>query len=249
MKINREKLVQHLQRVVCGGQITEAVFTETFATAAITLDHQLFVAAPALPKTRPVLLKVGESAGLPDLKLLLWALDVNSGVGNEAVDVEVRLENRRLVVDEGERGKLELMTADERTIGTRLEDETVQALFNKAPAVGEGGIPLTRQFVESVRKVYSGLKEDEVELSVGPKGGELLIGTGETANRFRVPFEQGKVKEKYSLLFGAHLVAVLGVLVNFNEAMLYLGGPESFALIDDGGYQYILSPHVKSADA
>lgn len=240
-------MVQHLQRITCGGQVTEAVFTGAFATTAVTPDHCLMVIAPALPKTR-VLVKKGESVGVAELGKLVRALGVLSGEGKEAVDVEVKLEAHRLVIDEEHRGVIRLMTAAPKTIGTAVEEKVANQLVEKAPASGEGGIPLTRSLVEGIRSTFALLKATELELFVGPKGGKIRVGN-DNSDTAEFASEDLKSDEEYTLLFGDHLVDVLGVVTNFNEAMMYLSGPETLIKIDDGGYQYFLSPRSKGEDA
>ncbi len=245
MKVNREKLVRHLQRISCGGQVGEAVFTGTFGTVALIPTHQLLVTAPSLPKTK-VLFKKAEPAGIAELPKLMKALSVLAGTGNEAVDVVLEMDGFRLVVDEGERGKLRLMTAKPKTIATFVEEETVKALLAKAPEE-KNGIALQRTLLDGIRNTFSLFKATEIELHVGPKGGKVRVG-GDNADNAEFESDALKAEEEYILLFGEPLVDVLSVVTNFNEAMLYLGGPNNFILIDDGGYRYILNPNRKSAD-
>jgi hypothetical protein len=245
MKIDRESLVRHLQRIVCGNQVTEVVFSGAFETAALTPDNLLLVLAPSLAKTRPLF---KDPVGVAELAKLVKALSVLAGSANEAAKVNVAVEKHRLVVDEGERGVLRLMTAEPRTIATSVEQETVDKLLAKAPALGKDGIPLTRQLVEGIRSTFSLFNATEVSLFVGPDGGKVRVGNT-NSDLAEFESEQLKASKEYALLFGAHFVQVLGVITNYTEAMLYLGGPKSFVLIDDGGYKYLMSPQAKSEDA
>lgn len=244
MKIKRVLLIQHLQRVICGGQITEAVFEGTFGTTALTPSHQLLVIAPRLPKPKTALFK--EPVGIAELSKLVKALGVLAGEGNEALDVNVKIEKHRLVVDEEHRGILRLMTAAPKTIGTHIEAAVQKKLMLKAPKM-DAGIPLTRELVEGIRSTFALFKAAEIELFVGPKGGRLQVG-GDNADQAEFASEDLKAATEYSLLFGSYLVDVLGVVSNFNEAVLCLGGPGNFVMVVDGGYKYLLAPQSRSKD-
>jgi len=253
VKIKRDALTRHLNRVACGGQVSEAVFTGAFATTALTLDHLLLVNAPELPGTEGL----PGMVGVADLGKLIKGLAVLAGEGPEAIDVEIRVEEHRLVIDEGHRGVIHLLTAAPKTIGTRLEPETVQKLMAKAPelppkAKKKGGapgvIPITQSLIVGVRNTFTLFKATEVELFVGPKGGKIRVGND---NSDIVEFASAELKAaaEYSLLFGEHFVDVFGVVTEFSEAFLLLGGPGEFIMIADGGYRYLLSPRSKGADA
>lgn len=251
MKINREKLTHHISRIMCGGQIDEAVFTGTFETKAMTPDHQLLLYAPSIPtKGRSVLLKKSDApVGVADLGLMVKELGMASGVGNEAVDVEVAFvqegDRLRLKLNEGERGQVGHLTAQPKVIGTKVEEDTFQQLM--AQASQEHGIPLTRVLVDGIRKAFSVYKAQELMVSVGPKGGEVCVGN-ENTHMYKFPSEELKAPEAYALRFGPHFADVLGTVTNYNEAMLYLSGPDGCVMIDDDGYKYVLMPLQQSAD-
>ncbi len=250
MKTKRDLLIRHLHRISCKGQINEVVFSAAFAAAALSLDHLLLVLAPTLPKTN-VLFKKNEDAGIADLSKLIRALGVLSGAGKESVDVEIRHEHRNgdhcIVIDEDYRGLLKLLVAAPKTIGTSIEQEVVGKLLAKAPKANGVGIPLTRALVDGIRETFSLLKAEEIELQVGPDGGVVRVG-GEHTDSAEFTSEDLKSPKVYTLTFGGHFVDVLSTVVNFNEAMLYLGNPKSPALVDDVGYQYLLLPKSKPAD-
>lgn len=244
MKLDRAQVVKHLQRIGCGGQITEAVFSGAFGTSALTPDQHLLVIAPPLPKGKTLF---KEPAGMPDLSLLMKALAVLSGEGNEAIKVDLQFENHRLVIDEEHRGILRLMTAKPKTIGTYVEEDIVTKLLAKAPTAKQLGIPLTRNLVEGIRNTFSMLKVTEVELFIGPKGGKIRVG-GEHSHVAEFESDELKATKEYSLLFGDHIVDALGVVTNYDEAVLCLGGPKGFAMIEDGGYRYLIGSQTRSKD-
>lgn len=256
VKVKRDTLIRHLGRVTCGAQITEAVFTDAFATVALTPDHLLLVVAPNLPGAES-LPKAG--VGLANLAKFGKALRVLAGEGPEAIDVDISVADHRLVIDEGHRGVIEMLAADPKTIGTRLEPETVEKLMAKAPVLpkakskkqsiaGPGVIPITQTLIAGVRNTFSLFQAREIELFVGPKGGTIQLGN-ENADIIKFASEELKAEEEYSLLFGQHFIDVLSVITEFSEAFLLLGGPGQFIAIADGGYRYVLSPMAKSADA
>ncbi len=246
-KYKREMLLQHLTRVGCGGQITEAVFTGAFATTAITPDNLLLVIAPGLPKTN-VIFKKDQRVGIAELPKLMRAINVIAGAGNESVNVNMTYEDHRLVLDEEERGVLRLITAQPKTIGTQVTDAVVKKLLAKIPKQDGKGIPLTRALVEGIRATFSLFKATEIELFVGPKGGKVRVGN-DNADMAEFPSDDLKASKSYSLLFGQAIVDVMGIITDYSQAMLYLGGPDQFVVVADGGYQYILSPRAKGADA
>lgn len=241
MKSHRAALVQHLEKIACGGQVTEAVFSEGFATQALTPDHLLLVLAPSLPGIEPL----EEEIGMADLGTIIKSFGMAAGEGNEAADVDLRVEDHRLVIDEEHRAVIKLMTASPKTIGTRVEDATVKKLMAKAPTAK--GISLTRGLIDGIKNTFSGFKVQEVELFVGPKGGMIRVGN-ENGHFAEFPSKALKAKEEYSLLFGEALVDVLAQVTDFSSAELRLGGPGNFIVVQDGDYQYLLSPKSRGAD-
>ena len=246
MKRNREELIKHLQRIACGGQVDEVVFSEGFATSALTPDHLLCVIAPSLPKA-----DLKQEVGVGRLHFFMKALGALSGVGNDAVEVNITVKEHRLLLNEDERGKQFLLTANPSTIGTRIEEETREKLLAAAPD-DEDGIPLTRALVEGIQNTFALYKAEEVELHIGAKKGKYSVGN-ENSDYSEFPDKSlahgGKKADDYSLLFGQHLIDVLGIISNYSEASLCLGGPDTMILIKDGEYRYILSPRSKGAEA
>ncbi len=245
MKLNRKDLIKHLQRISCGGQVDEVVFSEGFATSALTQDHLLCVIAPSIPKA-----DLKGEIGIGRLEFFVKALGALSGVGNDAVEVNITVKEHRLLLNEDERGKQFLLTANPSTIGTRIEEETREKLLAAAP---EGdGIPLTRALVEGIQNTFALYKAEEVELHIGAKKGKYSVGN-ENSDYSEFPDKSlahgGKKADDYSLLFGQHLIDVLGIISNYSEASLLLGGPDTMIMIKDGEYRYILSPRSKGAEA
>ena len=243
MKIKRTDLVHHLQRIACGGQITEAVFSGAFGTTALTPSQQLCVIAPPIPKARAL---QKDPIGIAELGKLMRALAILSGQGSEAVDVQLRLEKHRLIVDEAHRGVLKLMTAVPKTIGTYIDEATGKKLLAKCPKQKDG-IPLTRELVEGIRATFSLFKATEIELFLGPKGGKVRVGSTK-ADMAEFASDDLKADKEYSILLGDYFVDVLGVIANYNEALLCVGGESTFVLVVDGGYKYILSKLARPKD-
>lgn len=244
MKVRRATLVQHFQKIMCGGQITEAVFTDGFATQALTPDELLLVLAPSLPNVQPL----KDEIGLADLGTVVKSFGFIQGEGNESIDVSLRVEDHRLVVDEEHRGVLRLMTASPQHIGTKVEQATVDKLKAKAPS-GKG-IALTKALIDGIVNCYTGFKAAEIELFVGPKGGKVQVGNenGHTAEFPSKDLKTGAKGETYSLLFGEQFVDVLAQVTDYSSATLRLNGPQQFIVITDGAYEYYLSPRSRAAD-
>lgn len=243
MKLNRAAFIQHLQRIRLGGLIPEAVFSGAFETTALTKDQLLIVFAPGLPKVE----ELSEEIGIADLEKLKNSLSFLSGSGSEGTDVMIDVEGFRLVIDEGHRGILRLLTAAPSTIGTRMKEETVEKV--KAVAPSEDGIPLGKALVEGVCATFKGFKAEEVEIQIDAKGGKIVVGNENAdISEFDLGIKGKKGREEYTLLFGKHLIEVFSILTNFDEAKLFLGGPSSMVKVQDGAYEYIMSPRSRGSE-
>lgn len=242
MKLNRSAFTTHIKKIHCGGLIPGAVFREAFACRALSEDQLLMIDAPSLPKSE----KLKDAIGIANLDLLARAAAHLPGEGNAGATLNLTVADHRLLVNEGERGELSLMTASPRTIGSKVEDHTVDAMLGKLDKDNQEGIPLTRVLVEGITSTFSLLKAEEIELVVGPDGGEVVVGN-ENSHMGHFEFDY-KTEEEYALLFGKHIVSVLGQIDNFADARLYLTTPDGFIGITDGPYTYILSSKARGAD-
>lgn len=244
MKIQRAALVQHLRRVQCGGQIKEAIFGPGLEVNALTPDQLMLVVAPAIGE------KVLETeVGLADLDKLRVELGTLASDGDEegsAGEVDVTIDaEQKLVLDAGPvRGlRARLMTAQPRTIATRVDSKIVDQLVDK---IGTDVVPLTPRVLKDVSKQFSALKAEEVTLKIGPLGGKIMVGEehGDTAE---LSIPELKATEPFELVFGRHLIDALASVTD-EAAVLYLSGPGGNAVVEDGEYRYILSPRHRSAD-
>lgn len=241
MRINRSKLIQHLSRLACSGQCTEVVFRDAFSANALTPDQLLLVSVPDLEGSEPLTAEIG----VADLGLLTKALRLLPGEGNTGIEVDVYVQDNRLIIDDGVRGVQRLLTAAPKTIGTRIEVETVDKLFATFDSVVE--VPLPQGVLEGVCSAFALYKAEEVELSVSAAGVKIAVGTEKT-HRAEFALSDTALMQSYSLLFGKHLVDVFAVITDFSSAKLCLSGPAKPILIEDGEYSYILSPRSRSAD-
>jgi hypothetical protein len=242
MKMKREKLVRHLEKISCNGQVKEAIFTKGFALQAMTPDHLLLVVAPSLKGVEPLT----DDIGVTDLPLFVKALGLMAGEGNEGVEVDVRVEKHRLVIDEGSRGVQRLMTAAPRTIATRVEPETVGKVKEKVNREDDG-IALTRSLIDGIRNTFAAYKAVEVELLVGPEGGKVRVGSTKS-HLAEFESEALTADEEYTLLFGEQFIDVLSVITDFSSAVMRLSGPEGIVAIEEGSYAYYLSPRARAAE-
>ena len=91
MLIDREKLIKHLNRIYCNGQIGELVLQPDFGARAITVDQTLLVVAPELEGVEPLSAEVG----VMDLKLLIRSLD---GLGSDDPQVSLEFTGNRILI-------------------------------------------------------------------------------------------------------------------------------------------------------
>ncbi len=242
MKVDRDVMARHLGRIACNGRIQGAVFSGSFRTAALSEDHLLMVLAPELEGGAAL----AEDLGIPSLSVLLNALKV-VGSGTGGAEVEMRVSDHRLVIDEGGRGVLRLITAAPRTISSYVPVEIVQALEAKAPGADSAPtIALTPQLLAAVRDTFTLFKADEVEVTLGPTGGTIRVGN-EKSNVADFPFD-AQADDEYTLLFGEHLVDVLRTVSDDGTARLILGAPDAPSCVEDGAYRYLLGPTRRAAD-
>lgn len=244
MKLERSAVVSHLNRVACGSQIAEAVFGPGLSTRAMTVDTLLFVIADPLPKAEGLFAEVDGGVGLADLPTVIRAFGMLPG-DSEAEHVNVKLVNDKLVLDNGARGVLRLLTAEPHTISSRVDDADADELLTQVPK--KGGVPLTEELVRSICSAFTGFRAEEVELFVGPTGGRVRVGT-QHGNVAEFASKDLKAPEKYSLLFGSHLPDVLARVEDYENARLFLAGPDKFITVQDGRYRFILDPVVRAAD-
>lgn len=239
MHIDRKDLALHLHRISCRGQIKEAVFSGAFATAAITPDMLLLVIAPGLNGVDPL----PQEIGLADLEKLVTACRLFTDQGEEVgAEAEIDVVDNVLVI-QNQRGRSRLITGAPKTIATRVAPETVKALEGQ---IGTLSVPLTRESIEDVRDAFSGLKAEEVTLTVGPEGGLICIGVP-NSDQAELPLPDLKAPEQYDLTFSAHLIDVLSTVTD-EDAVVVLAGPGKLIAIRDGEYSYLLSPRAPSAE-
>lgn len=242
MKVTRAALRSHLDKIICGGQVNEAVFSDGFGVQALTPDLLLLILAPSIPGAESMKKEIGIS-DLPRLRRALGFVPAEEE-GDEDT-VELQLEDNRLVIEESGRGTLKIQTARPKTISTRPGADTVEKLMAQAPT-GKG-IRLTRSLIDGIRNTWAGFDVQEVEVFVGPKGGMVRVGNSEVGDFGEFPSKDLKAKQKYSLLFGAHFVNALEQVTD-EKAELLLAGPGKFVIIKDGDYRFLLSPRVRGAD-
>lgn len=241
-RILREKFVNHLQRIACGGMIKEVIFKGAFAADALTADHMLLVVAPDLDDVE----ELEGNVGIGDIKKLIAALGFIGGDGDEAADVDVSMQNGRLTIDESTRNaRVLLVTANPKTIATRVEEATVAKLLDKIEQADAGTVTLGVDLIDDVRRVFSGLKADTVKLITGPNGGFLKVGTENSdAAEFFSPALTSA--QPYTLNFGEHLIQVFGIVSG--DVVLRLPGPNSQTIaIEDEGFTYLISAKAQAA--
>lgn len=247
MKVKRAALSLHLKKISCNKQIEEAVFEGSFESSPVTEDRQLAIFAPPLEGAEPL---AGE-LGIASISLLLDSLEVLKGDGNEAefVEIDVIEEGgfQRLLIDEGYRGKLSLVTAHPSAVNSRVGEGGLEKV-RKAMPEGDG-IPLTGSLINNTVSVFKLFKAEEVELQLGPDGGKMIVGNSHS-QMGSFPLPELKAASPFSVLLSRQFIDVISNVTNYAEAALILGdGPRSPIVIRDGAYTFVLSPRVKPSDA
>ena len=234
MKLKRDDMKRHLKRIACGGLIDEVVFHGAFEAIALSDDQLLAVIAPIAPGAK----KLKQEIGIGRLGHLQKALDLLKGSGQDAVNVRLRVETHRLVIDDQERGSQYILTAQPSTIGTQVEPETAKAFAAKVDEMLElEPIGIGDRITLGIQSTFKGLAAEEVELHVGEEDGYAIVGneTNSDFARIEIPgLGHGGESDDFSLLFGRELVEVLGIIHNFSTACLYVSGPGSMIMIQDG---------------
>lgn len=235
MQIKRSEFLSHLRRVWCNGQVKEVVFDGGFGAMALTPDHLLLVLAPPLVPGPGL----GTEFGVADMDILAKAPAMIPG-STEDVALDVRLEDERLVIDEGERGVIRLLTAAPRVIATRFEEGKVAALLAKADP---NEILLPAPVVAAVKSTFSGLRAEETELHLDAFGGTIRVGAeNQHVAEFRLA--QLKTATPYKVTFGGQLIDVFTVVEG--GATIHLN--PSLMLIAANGFRYLLSPRVRGVE-
>lgn len=240
MKLVRSQLVSHLKRISCNGQIAEACFRRGLASWALTPDHLLLVDAPTVKGATKLIAKKSDEVGIVDIQTVIRSCSMIAGDDTEHVDLS--LEDNRLVITE-EEGSIRLLTAEPRTVATRIEEDIVTSLSEK---IGDHEIPLLPSVINKVRTTFSGLRAERVLLEVGKKGGQISVG-GEFAHEAHLPMPELKDSNPYTLMFGQHLIDVLTTVVE-TTAVLKLSGEGGVVAVIDGEYRYMLSPRSQAAE-
>jgi hypothetical protein len=250
MRILRNQLVDHLQRIMCGGAVKEVIFTGAFEARALTTDHQLLVIAPPLEGATEL---APEPIGIGNLERVVRALSFIAGDGDELADVDVSFDPdvsgaRCLVIDESARSaRVTLITANPRTITTRVEPATVEQILAGLVTDGAGHILLDAALVDDVQRAFSGLNAETVVLSATPDGGIIRVGGGNSdgAEFFSGALTVAPDQPEVTLTFGANLIGALKAASSngVDDVTLRLplpNGPRMIA-IEGAGFSYLLS--------
>lgn len=234
MNFKREDLIDHLKRISCGGRIKQVIFSGAFQAAALTPDQLLLVVAPALDCDE----ELAAPIGVADLDLFVKALEMMPG-SEEDIGVDITVEDHRLVINETGRGSVRLLTAQPRTIETRVEQEIVDTLMKQ---VGGVMVPLTESLIASIKRAFAGLQATSVEIVAGLLAGHVRVGD-DTSHFAEFPLPDLRSPDgEYRLNFGQHLINVLSTVDT--DATMYLGGAQKPVVVQDGEYNYLLSPRA-----
>lgn len=237
MLIDKDRIVGHLKKLRCNGQIQEAIVVGAFSSAAVSASQELIVIVPGLDKVEPL---SSEPVGVVDLELFIRALGSLSG---DKGDIGIVFENNRIRAEQRHGGKMSFAVASPTTIGTRISAETqVQAV-----AFIEKGVEvaLDQTTVNGVLETAKLLKAEEIQINVRVAGGNIFVGAEVSHN---ATFEVAKLvpvvgTPDYTLhINAAILLAVFEQITDYTQAKLILTGPDSMVAVREGGYIYIISP-------
>lgn len=241
MLLDKRKLTDHLSRILCGGQIKEAVMHGAFECHAITVNTQLLVIVPPLPKAETL----PEEVGILDLDLVNRLISTLSGDGGE---VGLEIKGNRLLAEQRHGGKIKMVTAAPSTISTRIGADKVtgaMALFER-----EGKkVPLNQSTVQGVLETSRLLKATQINLTVGPEGSTFVVGQGnEHSHTAEFALGQLKADVTYELPIDANILTdVFSGVSDFTQAELVVTGPDSLVMVQEGGYKYVISPQRAAA--
>jgi hypothetical protein len=241
MNLRREDLIEHLKRITCSGKVKQAIFSGAFSAQALTPDHLLLVKAPGLDGVED------EDAleapiGVADMDLFIKSLSMIPG-SEDDVGCDVSVENHRLVINEPGRGSVRLLTAQPRTIETRVEDAVVESLLGD---IGDIVVPLSFGLLSGVQRAFEGLKATDVEMVLGPSGGSIRVGD-EASHMAQFPLAELTSGTPLKLNFGEHFISVLKT-VNPDAVMYIPIESNKPIIVQDGDYYYMLSPRSFGAD-
>lgn len=237
MNVPKLSLIAHLDRIHCNGEVGEVVLSDRFAATAVTADRQLMVYTTGLSEVEPLPAEVG----VVDLPLFLNSV---KALGEEDGRVSVDFTDHRVVVEERNRAKIQMVTASPETIGTRVDATNGQLLLDK---VKEGQrIVLAESVVRDLLKLAQLLKADTWTAQVNP--GYIIWTVGQQSSHFAevtmiAPGDRKFTEHPYELVFNSRaLVSVLKQVTDFTQTAFVITGPASLVAVTDPLYTYLLSP-------
>lgn len=242
MKIDRRRLLTHLERIHCGGAISRVDFAGPFE--GVGRKRPLTVLAPRLSATEPL----PGAVGVTDLKRMIVSLRLGT---SEEVSIDV--EPTKLVINvvlstpnapppKPLVGTAPIRTSSPRWIGTEEVNGLRSWVAEEQPdaEVVSIGEDITRSATKLAR--FFG---QEIEVFVGPDS--VWARFGDEAGSHAVLSLKGEEREEpfYALNFGAEFVKVLETITDYTMTTLTLHGPRDFAVVQDGdGYTYLLWPRI-----
>lgn len=237
MLVERNRLINHLQRIAVGG-IKEAVVTGAFASAAKEPSvESVFVLAAGLQGVEDL----PKAIGLSNVDLIVKTLrklpaDVN--------DVELKFEGSRLCIDSNG-VEYRFVVLDPSATASRLDDAIVDAVLSFFP--DSVWNPLPAAGAASLKETYDLLKSEEISFFVGET---FAVRVGEEVRDFAwLSFgtNPNPPKDKLTVSFNAKTLSeVLGTIRNVDQAQFAVSNPTPnngrLLGIKEGSYCYILAP-------
>ena len=232
MKIGRSQLLEHLQGVYCGGLIPQAAFAGPFQTAAVSGSGTVMVVTDGIAGVDVLDEPVGIGASPSQFKRLISVL----GVGEDA-EVEIRVNNQRLMVGLGKTQAAFVTCAPEAVIGG-LSPEQVQKVIAAVPLEGDG-LVLDARAIQDTLAMHRVLSSDYAQFIFGPEHGGIRFGRG-TEDQGLISFPGLRTDYQDNRLVSAEaLSAVLGLLGM--DARIWPGVAGSTVVVRSGAHTYYLS--------
>ncbi len=163
IRVNRERLLQHLKRVYCNKTIVEATFSGPLRTTALAWEQDVLVVTRGLPDIEPLPTPVGLK-----LEPLIGTLNCLEGK-----DIELRLESGHLVCVSGGR-RIRVRPVEPDLTHTQPEPVMLDKVLAKIP--GDAWQTFSPDIAKAVVQAISGLGAEQVAVRVGPSGMTIIVG-------------------------------------------------------------------------
>lgn len=238
MLLDRNRILQHLERISVNGQFSEVVLSGAFKCQAMSPgDQQLLVLADELKSVPPL----AQEVGITDLSVLIKVI---KSLAQETTEVAIGFEETRIAVDTKHGTKFRIVAMSPNAVPTKVDDAYRTAIEGFLPSAT--WVPLPEVGVKEIVSSYGLLKSSEVQLNVSQV---IEVQIGQDVEHYAV-HRLGELKtppeQPYTLKLNARIFTdVLRLVSDFTIAQLALvdiGSGNRFVAIREGSYTYVISP-------